>query len=179
MDIIYKRDALKLVTEIYQDFTSLLSTLRGNNELYRSYESRFNARKAKLATHGTDLSLHESVLAVMLLSNAGIDDAHRIQISALAVGKIGVDQSMSKDQIIKSIKYETMASILRRCDTASGQRRHEVLSSNSSNFCSSQKTFNLKNYNEKPSNNKSSGYKKQKMTPEQFSEFRKNAQCST
>lgn len=84
LDIIYKCDALSAATEVNQDFTSLLSTIRKNNESCHNYESHFNAQKTKLAVHGTDLSLHESMLALMHFSNGGIDHAHRILILASA-----------------------------------------------------------------------------------------------
>lgn len=55
VNAVYKRDALSTVSNIYNDFTSLLTSKRGFNESFRILEARFEAHVAKFNAH-SDLS---------------------------------------------------------------------------------------------------------------------------
>lgn len=48
VDAIQKREALSVVSDVYQNFMSLLSTRRGSTKTFRSSESRFDTQISKL-----------------------------------------------------------------------------------------------------------------------------------
>ena len=51
LDCVYKRDALAVVSDVYQDFMTLLTMKRGNNESFMNFESRFAAQISKFNAH--------------------------------------------------------------------------------------------------------------------------------
>lgn len=79
---IHKRDPLAVLSYVYQDFMSLLTTRRGQNDPFNNYESRFQALISKLHSHGTEVKLSEAVLAFALLANADVDSTQRISVVA-------------------------------------------------------------------------------------------------
>jgi len=173
IDAIYKRDALSVVSEVYQDFNDLLTCRRSSNESFKNYESRFAAMVAKMSAHGNTVKLHESLLAMMLLTNANIDDAQRVPILAAAGGRKDVDQSQTNDAIIKTVMYESVASVLRQCDNGSGT--HSSASDGSSTFKSNGATFGGRNGKKRRSQQGKND--KQRLTPDQLRDLKSKQQC--
>lgn len=56
VEAVFKRDALAVVSEVYQVFLSLMTTKRGNNESFRNFESRFEAKVSKFNFQSTEIS---------------------------------------------------------------------------------------------------------------------------
>lgn len=73
--MIFKRNALFVVSDMYQDFTKLLNVRRGTTETYRNYESLMSAQICKLSAHGDTVKLRNSLSAFMLPANASVKDA--------------------------------------------------------------------------------------------------------
>lgn len=61
-------------------FTDLHGLRRGSIEDFKKSEASFAGRLSKLNAHGTAVSLHESLLAMMVLTGYFIDDSPGIQI---------------------------------------------------------------------------------------------------
>lgn len=69
----YKCDAFSVVNEVYKYFTDLLSVLRHVSESFKNFEALFSAQVSNLSAHGTTAYIHESLLAIMLLSSSLFD----------------------------------------------------------------------------------------------------------
>ena len=84
---IYQRDPISVVSEVYKDFNDLVFTRRGQNEAFKNFESRYAAQLSKFNANGSSVTFSEALSALMLLSNAGVDDGQRISIiSSVATG---------------------------------------------------------------------------------------------
>ena len=168
VDAIFKRDPLSVVTETYQTFNDLLNVRRSSNESFRNYESRFSAQVAKFNAHGKSLKFHESLLALMLLSSANLDNAQRVSILAAASrssnAPISASSSTPDEEYIKQIKYESVSSVLRQCDKDQDGSKESSLTVNSANTYS----------------NKKNKYKhKTRLTPDQLASLKARSQCHT
>lgn len=116
VEAVYKRDALSVVNEVYDDFKELLHFRRGPNESFQNYEARFSAQVAKLNGHGKAASLHESLLGLMLLAGSLIDDSKRFSILSSVDGRECVTLERHSDSVLSQMKYEDVAPVLRQCD---------------------------------------------------------------
>lgn len=88
-----------------------------------------------MAGHGETFKLYDALLASMLLSNAGIEDAERVPILANLGHSTLFDRSPSNNQIMKDIMYEHVASVIHQCDkdgSSSNGSSDRLLSYNSS-----------------------------------------------
>ena len=54
---IHKRDALAVVSEVYNDFLELLNTKRGTSESFLNFERRFEAKTSKFNSNATTTKL--------------------------------------------------------------------------------------------------------------------------
>lgn len=122
---IYKRVAPSVVSDVYHNSNSLLNVRWVPIDSFLDYEWRLSAQVTKLAGHGETFKLHDTLLAFMLLSNAGIEDALRVPILSNIGHSRSFDRSLSSDQIIEDTMYKHNASIIR-------QREKDDLSSNDS-----------------------------------------------
>ena len=77
---IHQRDPITVVSDVYRDFTDLITTKRGTSETFRNFESRYAAQISKYNANGNSIQFSEALSALMLLSNSGIDDSQRISI---------------------------------------------------------------------------------------------------
>lgn len=114
---IHKRDPLSFVTELYTDFNSLLSTRRNQNESVKNFETRFEAQLSRFKSHGAG-SIPDSLIALMLLSNAEIEDNQRVSILAASVNSLdsSITQTESVENMLSKVKYSSIAAVLRQCD---------------------------------------------------------------
>lgn len=112
---IYQRNAISVVSEVYRDFTDILSTKRGCTESFKNYESRFMAQVSKFNENGDSIKFHDSIISFMLLSNASVDDSQHISIISYASSTASdeIDPDASNDTYLETIKYNSVASILR------------------------------------------------------------------
>ena len=113
---LHKRDALSVFSTVYGDFLNLLSMKRGPNEAFRSFESRFAAAISKFKSHSAS-TMPESLTAFMLLANSAIESNQRISILAAATTlSIRFHEDLSNSDLLSTIKYYSIASVLRQCD---------------------------------------------------------------
>lgn len=116
---IYVRDLVAVKREVYSDFNQLLSVNRGPSESYQSYENKISAQVAKISAHGKELAIHESLLAMMLLSGINVDDAQRIPILFSARSSDAIEATDTVASIVTQNTYGKVASILRQCQATS------------------------------------------------------------
>ena len=129
-----KKDAPSGVSNAYSEFHTLLSTKIGTSESYQCFESRFAATVSKLNSDVSN-TLHESFRAFMLLANSGIDVNQRISILAAANPQITTAMSnMTDQQLLYSVKYGPIASVLSQCDKPNFSLGTDTIRANNSNF---------------------------------------------
>ena len=118
VNTIYQRDPISVVSEVFKDFTELVITRRGQNEAFKNFESRYAAQLSKFNANGSSVCFPEALAALMLLSNAGVDDSQRISIiSSVATSSSDkIEDGSNNDAYITGIRYSSVASILRQCD---------------------------------------------------------------
>ena len=116
MTLYVKKDALNSVNDTYGDFQNVLLTNQRSNETFQNFESRFSAAITKMKSHGS-VTLPESLAAFMLLGNSNIGTTQRISILSAAISHSQNSESTNSDEeIMDSVKYDSIASILRQCD---------------------------------------------------------------
>lgn len=82
--ILHKNDPLPIVTDIYRDFNALLSTKSGENESFRYFGMRLEVQLATFNSYKNG-SKPESLVSLMLLSNADLEDSQHVSILDAAV----------------------------------------------------------------------------------------------
>ena len=129
VNTVYKKDPLSVVTCVYTELQKLLSIQRGGNELFKNFESRFEAQLSKFNALGSSVSLPESMSALVLLANSRVDSSQRISILAAAAPKESkLSSTASIDDYVRAVKYEAIASVLRQCDDSSSSVQSTHLS---------------------------------------------------
>ena len=131
VDVVYKRDGLSVVNDIYSLFNGLVSTKRHENESFENYEARFAAKLSKFNSFANSTRLCDALSAFLLLSNASVDNAQKFSILAACNSSTKVKQeasvgigeavlpfgaiSKTNDDFTKGVFYEDIASLLRQC----------------------------------------------------------------
>lgn len=106
-------DALPVVSNMYQDFLSLLSTKRGQTENYRNCKERFATVMAKFNSKFWITSISNSI---NVPANTNIYSNQRISVLASSTkGSVSSDMLKSKE-LLDSVKYEATSGVLRKCD---------------------------------------------------------------
>ena len=62
---LHKRNAINVVSNAYSDFVNLLSTKRGCNENFESFESRFAAADAKMELHVSSRDIGTPIITLL------------------------------------------------------------------------------------------------------------------
>jgi len=78
----YKRDALAVVSDLYQDFINVLKNTRGQSESFKNFESRFEVTVSKFNSLSTVSKLLDARVSFILPANANADSGQRIPILA-------------------------------------------------------------------------------------------------
>lgn len=112
MAAIHIRDSLSVTSSVYNDFNDLLSSKRKTHESYQAYEAKFATQVAKYHAHGKPLAIHESILAMMLLSGSNIDDGQRIPILSSASSNDAIYSTDTDADIVVRFTYEKVRDIL-------------------------------------------------------------------
>ena len=102
----------------------LLSTKRDSSETCRNFGPPFAASVAKLNTHASN-ALANSLTAFMLLANSNIDSNQKICILAAGTSNHSTLSNLlplTDQDLLNSVKYEPIASILRQCDKANSSQ---------------------------------------------------------
>lgn len=113
----YVRDPLAVLSDVYHDFVTWLTTLRGSSEYFRNYGSCFQAKVSKLNAHGSKVILAVAVTVFVLLANADVDATQRICILPNSAPKSGYFAAdATTDDYLDAVLYATIASVLRQCE---------------------------------------------------------------
>ena len=113
---IYKCDPLSVVMDTFAKFNGLLQTIRGSNESFVNYESRFEA--AVCRNQGATSSLPESLVGFIMITNARLEDTQRVSVLSAVAPKSDVEETSHENVsvLLNKIKYEDSASIIRSFD---------------------------------------------------------------
>lgn len=84
---VHEQDALSVMTEVYRHCFALLNTKRGPSELFRLYETWFLAQMSKFSSQSKKIILPKYFFALLLLSNASVDNSQRIVTLLSAVSQ--------------------------------------------------------------------------------------------
>lgn len=115
-----KRDALQVLSEVFQDFIALMNLNRGTYETFRNFEQRFEAQASKFNSHSDYTQLSEAILAFMMMANATLDANQRISfLAASCPNPDNWSSSSTTDDFFKYIKYESIASVILECEKTS------------------------------------------------------------
>ena len=162
VDAIHKRDALSVVSVIYENLIDLLSKKRGANESFRNFESRFNAQVSKMNAASSSARLPQALTALKLLENTGVEDGQRVSALAAVSSNAGLPASASTDELTKTVSYEKIASVLRQCDQSEA-RSGNTMAGSSANAPLRHKKNNPK--------------QKTTLTPEALASLKARCQC--
>ena len=163
VNAVYKRDTLSVVSNLYQNFMTLLTTRRGDAESFRNFESRFNANVTKFNAASEATKLPEAITAFMLLSNSNIDNTQRVSVLAATSNNENIDENATTSDYIKAISYEKVASVLRQCDH--GKQEIDPVNTLSANYAN---TF--------PSQGQRTRVKT-RLSPDQLRDLKGKSQC--
>ena len=100
---IYKCDPLSVVMDTFNKFNGLLQTIRGNNESFVNYESRFEAAVCRY--QGSTSSLPESLVGFIMIANARLEDTQRVSVLS-AVAPRSEDGETSHDNATSLLKNQ-------------------------------------------------------------------------
>lgn len=78
--ILYSRDPISVVSELYNNPHYLINSRRNSNEWFISFEFKFSAQMLKYNAHRSTVHLPESVYALLLLSNTGVNYRQRVDV---------------------------------------------------------------------------------------------------
>lgn len=164
VNAIYKRDALSVVSGVYQNILSLLTTKRGEHETVWNLESRFNAQVTKFNAMCSSVKLSEAIISFMLLANASIDSTKRVSILSATSKVSSTNDDSNTDDYFKSVSYEKVGSVLTKCNNGK-------YSDTSSKLLEGNAIYG--GFQSKYGNN--SG--KKKLTAEQLQDLKSRIQC--
>lgn len=99
---IYRHYPLFIVSSVFNGFTALVSARRANNESLRAFEVRFEAAVSRFQAHGSEISIPEPLLALMLLNNARVEDNQLASILASSVNSIPDASAVDPSSIASS-----------------------------------------------------------------------------
>lgn len=68
--------------------------------------------------YGNSVKIHKSLVALMLLASAKVDEARRVSIMVAAWNRGHIKQERSNDEIIQDTLHENVASMLRQCENS-------------------------------------------------------------
>ena len=111
---VHKVDALSQVTKMAEQFANLLTTQRQSNESLQSFEVRFDAQICKFNDAAGSAVLPKALLALLLMSNASIDNSQRV--SLLACVAPPNSDVLTGPSLFNAIDYDKIASVLRSSD---------------------------------------------------------------
>ena len=120
VNAVYQRDALSVISEAYEGFNSLLTTRRSNTESLKSFELRFSAAVTKFNSLSTTTKLPQCITALMLLSNANVDQTSRVSVlAASAPSTDDFNDNSTNDDFLAAVTYKQLASVVKQCERAS------------------------------------------------------------
>lgn len=95
-----------------------MSTKRNPNEQFREFELRFNSQLSRFNALATFTALADSIFGRILLANVSVVSSQRVFIlAAVSRSSNFVDLNDSTDNMLRLVKYETIATVLWQCDS--------------------------------------------------------------
>lgn len=85
---VHRKDPLSVVSTVYSDFSAVVSARRADNESFKAFESRFEAAVSRFLSHGSEITVPEPLLALMLLNGSRVADNQRVSILTASITSI-------------------------------------------------------------------------------------------
>lgn len=163
---VHKRDPLSAVSDVFQDFITLLSTKRGQNESFKNFESRFEAQVSKFNSHSHASKLPEALTAFMLLGNSAVDSSQRVSVLAAASPhETDVPDTATTADFLEAVSYNSVASVLRQCDNVKNMDKPDTRTALSSNAVTTGSNRNARNRGRRT------------LSPEQLADLKSRSRC--
>ena len=119
VNAVYQRDALSVISETFEGFNALLTTRRGHTETLKNFELRFSAAVTKFNSLSKTTKLPQCITALMLLSNANIDQSQRVSVlAAAALKNDSLNEDSSNDAFLSAVTYKQLASVVKQYERA-------------------------------------------------------------
>lgn len=101
------------MSELYRNFTGLLSIKHAPNETFKNFEYQFFAQKSKISSNYSSSKLTP---AFILLAESDFENGQRIFALAAASHETSFYVSKNTDQYLVTVSYGKAASVLRECE---------------------------------------------------------------
>lgn len=82
--MIYRTDPMEIVSELYNNVHDLINTLCNDNKSFTNLEHRFAAQLSTKKGQGSTVHLPESIYALLLRLNTGVDESQRVAVLSAA-----------------------------------------------------------------------------------------------
>ena len=167
IDAVYKMDALSVCNAAYSDYVKLLSVRRSVNESYANYEDRFSSAVTKLNTNGSAVAIPDILAAWSLIHNANIDPSQHLGVMSAAANSSqdgDLTRKSGKNAFLESIKYESVAAVVRQCDHNMSSTSNRSISSMSANTGNRASRCTRSN-------------RKKRLTPHELADLKKKSRC--
>lgn len=69
-------------SDVYKDLNAIINMQRQLIDLFKNFESKLSALSSKLNAQGTSPELSEYIAAMVLLTNANVDESRRVSVPA-------------------------------------------------------------------------------------------------
>lgn len=119
VNAVYRRDFMSVISEAFDDFSTLLNTRRGQTESLKSFETRFSAAVSKFNSFSSTTKLPQCITALLLLNNAGIEHSQRVSaLSAAAPNGASFTAQSTNDEFLSVVTYNQVSGIVKQCEKA-------------------------------------------------------------
>lgn len=116
----YQRDALSVISEAFDGFNTLLTTRRRQSGSLKTFETRFSAAVTKFNSLSNTTKLPQCITALMLLSNASIEQSQRVSVlAAVASSGQNFSEQSTNDEFLNAVTYKQLASMVKQCERSS------------------------------------------------------------
>lgn len=122
VEYVYKRDALFNVSDVYQNFMTLMDFKRGSAETFRNFESRFEGQVSKFNAHSDTSKIPTSPTALMLLANSNVDSGQPISVLDAST-PTSDNNTKTTNEFFKTINYNSVAYVLQHMDRTGNNER--------------------------------------------------------
>lgn len=120
---IYKNNLLSTRMGALANMSELHNMRRKSNEHYRKFEARLSAQASKIASHDNKISVHPSILTMMLLNQAGIDDWQHVSILSFGGATESSGPEATTDDMIKPLPSGAVSGVIRQLNLRSNANR--------------------------------------------------------
>lgn len=131
MGTVLKRYPLLVVSLVFQELQALPLVQQKPYEQFNDLEMRFGAQLSKCKALGKSVVFSSSIAALILRANADVDYSQRISILTAATrSKRTLTTASITDYFIRTVSYQTIASVLHNCDKPAVSQHNNMVQYN-------------------------------------------------